>query len=331
VSVVSEARTVRVGVVGCGRAARIHVGRLAALPGVSLAGLTDPDRQAAEALAAAVGGVPVYEDHQALLESAPPEVVAIFTPHRAHYRPAMDALQAGCHVFVEKPLSTNAQEAADLVNLARSRGRILGVGHQYRLSAALAEARRRLAEGQIGSPRMITATLAAPWLAQHTGPEDSWRLDPRVSGGGIVADAGDHLIDALLWTSGRRALEVAAFQSCVAAGLDVVTAAAVRLEGDVMATLAVCGVSPGPVFELTFYGEQGRLTASERRLEQAGPEGRPEEITLPEVGTHVDADYLAAVREGRPPACPGEEALETVRLLQAIVRSATAREVVAVT
>ena len=56
----------------------------------------------------------------------------------------MDALQAGCHVFIEKPLSTNVQEAADIVGLARGRSLKVAVGHQYRLCPSLAEARRHL-------------------------------------------------------------------------------------------------------------------------------------------------------------------------------------------
>ena len=54
----------------------------------------------------------------------------------------MDALQGGCHVFIEKPLSTNPQEAVDIVGVARGRSRKVGVGHQYRLSPSFLEARR---------------------------------------------------------------------------------------------------------------------------------------------------------------------------------------------
>src|SRR5581483_7308890 len=131
-----------------------------------------------------------------------------FTPHRHHYRLAMDALQAGCHVFIEKPLSTIPQEAVDITKLAKARERKVGVGHQYRLRPSLAEARRRIAEGQIGPLRLVTATMAAPWLAKHREPADAWRLDPRLSGGagGMLADIGDHLVDALLWTTGSTAL-----------------------------------------------------------------------------------------------------------------------------
>ena len=74
----------------------------------------------------------------------------------------MDALQAGCHVFIEKPLSTNVQEAADIVSLARGRNLKVGVGHQFRLCPSLIEARRRLADGVIGPVRLVTAFSPGP-------------------------------------------------------------------------------------------------------------------------------------------------------------------------
>ena len=117
----------------------------------------------------------------------------------------MDALQAGCHVFIEKPLSTSVQEAVDIVGLARGRGVKVGVGHHLRLLPSLIRARAMLAEGAIGPVRLVTATLALPWLESHRGEEHSWRFDPRFAGGGILADAGVQLIDALLWTTGQAA------------------------------------------------------------------------------------------------------------------------------
>ena len=79
----------------------------------------------------------------------------------------------------------------------------VAVGHQYRLCPSLEEARRRLEQGAIGPLRLVTATLARPWLAAQAGRGKSWRFDRKIAGGGILADAGDHLIDALLWTTGR--------------------------------------------------------------------------------------------------------------------------------
>lgn len=317
----------RVGIIGCGHAARIHAGRLAALRGVEIVALADSDPSAtaslAESLEVSGSTRPVtFTDHRGLLAGATPDAVAIFTPHKAHYRPAMDALQAGCHLFVEKPLSTNTQEAADIINLAKGRGKTVAVGHQYRLAPSLVEARRRLEEGTIGPLRLVTATLSQPWYATHQGPEDSWRLDPKLGGGGILADAGDHLIDALLWTTRCTAIEAAAFQDRLQENLDLVTAAAIRLSNGVPATFALSGVTPGAVFELTFHGERGRLRATDRSLIEWTEDGWERALRLPDATTNIDGDFVAAAREGRAACCPASEALETVRLLEAISRSA---------
>lgn len=323
----------RIGIAGCGRAGRVHLDRLLALEGVRVVGCADLDRAKAEAMASRVPArddAPAsvaFSDHRELLRQAAPDALAIFTPHLAHYRVAMDALQAGCHVFIEGPLSTNVQEAADIVGLARGRGRMVGVGHHYRLCPSLVEARRRLADGTIGPLRLVTATLAQPWLASHGGVEDSWRLDPRVAGVGILADAGDHLIDALLWTTGQVAVEASAIQGRVESGPDVVTAAAVRLADGTPATLAVTGVAPATQFELTYFGERGRLHVTDRGLvEDLGDvPGTP--MVLPEPSRSIDGDFVAALVAGAPPCCPADQALETVRLLDALARSAATGQV----
>ncbi|HEV3165352.1 MAG TPA: Gfo/Idh/MocA family oxidoreductase [Isosphaeraceae bacterium] len=324
----------RIGITGCGHAAHVHLRRLLGLKGVKVVGCADPDADAAQSLVAEVGALgsdhgpaASFADHRELLRQSALDALAIFTPHLAHYRPAMDALQAGCHVFVEKPLSTNVQEAVDIVGLARGRNRKVAVGHQYRLRPSLAEARRRLAAGSIGVLRLVVATLAQPWLESHQGSENSWRFDAKVAGGGILADVGDHLIDAVLWTTGQVAAEVAAFQNRIGSGLDVVTSAAIRLADGTPVTLALSGVSAGSLFELTFFGERGRLRATDETLVEENSEGA-RAVPLAETSESIDGNFIAALTAGVPLCCPAEEAVETVRLLEAIARSATTGEVV---
>ncbi len=322
----------RIGIVGCGRAASAHVGRLRALPDVQVVGLADQDLSASQELASTFSesAPEVFSSLSELLTKLAPGAVSIFTPHRSHYTLAMQALQVGCHLFVEKPLTTNAQEAADIANLARARGRVVGVGHQYRLRPSLAEARRLLSEGAIGPIRMISAQMAAPWLAQHSGPADSWRLDPKAGGTGILSDAGDHLLDVLLWTAGQPASEVAAFQSRTDSGLDVVSAVALRLADGTPATLALSAVSPDTQFELTYFGENGLIRASDLAVEIKPAGGTTEIKNLPADSTSIDADFVQAVASNGSPCCPVDQALDTVRLLEAIVRSGASGQVVRV-
>ncbi len=326
--------TLRIGIAGCGYAARVHLERLVSLERVSVVGCADPDPVAAEALATRVPGRPgsppvaTFADHRELLRRLAPDALAIFTPHVNHYRPAIDALQAGCHLFIEKPLSTNVQEAVDVVGLARGRGRKVGVGHQYRLSPSLIEARRRLAGDAIGPLRMVTGVLAQPWLAAHGGTENSWRLDPKVASGGILADSGDHLIDALLWTTGQVGLDAAAVQSRLDPGLDLVAAAALRLADGTPVALAVSGVSPAALFELSYFGEKGRLRLTDQVLEEQIGAGPMKAVSLPESTETIDGNFVSALLADAPLCCPADQALDTVRLLEAIARSAATGQVV---
>jgi predicted dehydrogenase len=327
----------RIGIAGGGLAARIHLDRLLALDGVAIVGCADPRLPVAQALAdratrpARGGGQPApvaaFTDHRELLRQLAPDALAIFTHHLSHYRSAMDALQAGCHVFIEKPLSTSVQEAADIVGLARGRQLKVAVGHQYRLCPSLIEARRRIAAGSIGSLRLVTALLARP---RHSpGPQESTRLtDPDVAGNGILTGAGDHLIDALLWTTGRVARDVAAVQSQDGPGLDVVTAAAITLADGTPVSLALSGVAPGPLFCLDYFGEQGRLRATDQTLEEEPFDTPKREVTLPPENETIDGNFVAALRDGTPLCCPADQAIDAVRLQEAIGRSAATGQVV---
>ena len=144
-----------------------------------------------------------------------------------------------------------------------------------------------------------------------------------MAGGGVLADAGDHLIDALLWTTGQAAQEVSAIQSPLESGLDLVTAAALRLKDGTPVTLAVSGVSPESLFELNSFGARGRIRVTDQILELHDETGNSRrQIDLPEQSESIDENFVAALLRGTPLCCPAEEALDTVRLLEAVARSA---------
>jgi predicted dehydrogenase len=299
----------KIGIIGCSPAAKDQADRLMAIDGVSIVGCTDADLSLARALAGQIsapsGPVPAFEDHPGLLRQASPDALVISSPDHSHYRAAMDGLQAGCHLLLATPLSTNVQEAVDIVGLARARDLKVGVGHGFRHAASLIRAREILAEGSIGRLRLITSTLAMPWPTAR---------------GGILAELGIDWVDALLWSAGRSAEMVAAIRSSDEQGRDLVTSASIRLAGGVIASIAVSGVSHS-AFELAFHGEGGRLRVTDGSLLLEGDgEGRP--IPLPEAVADLDANFVDAVRGGSPLRCPAAEALDAVRVLEAIARSA---------
>ena len=205
---------------------------------------------------------------------------------------------------------------------------IVGVGHQFRLCPSLIEARNRIVRGRIGPLRLVTCTLARPWLTTRNEEQKTWRRSEKLAAGGILADAGDHLIDALLWTTGQVAVEVAAIQSQTKPGIDLVTAAAIRLKDGTPVSLAVSGVSPGSLFALDYFGELGRLRVTDQTLEEERFDTPWHEVALPASNQTIDGNFVAALANDSPLCCPADQALDTVRLLEAITRSAATGQIV---
>jgi len=92
--------------------------------------------------------------------------------------------------------------------------------------------------------------------------------------------------------------------------------------------LAISGVSPRPLFEINFFGERGKLRATETTLLEQLGEAPAQTVPLAEATESIDGNFVAAVVSGAPLCCPAEEALDTVRLLEAIARSAATGQAV---
>ena len=165
-------------------------------------------------------------------------------------------------------------------------------------------------------------------MVDDLGPKRrEWRLSGQFAPGGILSDAGDHIIDALLWTTGQIAHEVGAIQSHGESGIDLVTAAAIRLADGTPATLAISGISPTSLFVLDYFGERGRLRATDQTLEQELCDLPRQNVVLPPRQT-IDGNFVAALTEETPLCCSADEAIDTVRLLEAIGRSAATGQIV---
>ena len=143
-----------------------------------------------------------------------------------------------------------------------------------------------------------------------------------------MADSGCQLLDALLWTTGQPATEAAAFQNRLDAGTDLVTAAVIRLADGCVATVAISGVSPGFLYELNYLGETGRMRVTDRTLELETPTSPLSLCPLPESTESIDGNFVAAVVGGHPLCCPAEDALASVKLLEAITRSTATGQIV---
>jgi predicted dehydrogenase len=172
---------------------------------------------ARRALACAMApGVRVYEDHRQMLaaEKGRLDFVDIATPPCDHAAIAHDALDAGLHILVEKPITTTLNEAEELLRHARAAGRVVFPCHNYKHAPVVREVRRALDEDRIGDVHLVTLQTFRPTHAK--GVRDwrpDWRRDRATSGGGIAMDHGSHTLYLTFDWLGAYPDSVTAFSS----------------------------------------------------------------------------------------------------------------------
>lgn len=143
---------IRVGIVGCGKIADEHVMSIRQIDGCEIVGVCDREELMAGQLAERFGIGGAYPSLEAMLDGARPGVIHITTPPQSHYELGRQALDAGCHVLLEKPFTVTARETEELVRLAESRSLKLAVDHDEQFSPAAQSLRRLVREGYLGGP-----------------------------------------------------------------------------------------------------------------------------------------------------------------------------------
>ncbi len=143
-------RRFRVALVGCGRIAQVQCGYLRQLPQVEVVGACDLSRESREVFAAR-WQVPTYIDIDELLSAAQPDVVHVLTPPATHAALAIQLLEAGVHVLVEKPMALTVAEADAMLATAQRTQRVLTADHNRWFDPVVQQARSLLDSGQLGS------------------------------------------------------------------------------------------------------------------------------------------------------------------------------------
>ena len=179
--------------IGCGDVSVVHLAAVAKL-GADLVGVCDPDP------ARAPGG---YRDHRALLDELRPDVVHVCTPHDQHVPVAIDALERGAHVLLEKPVAHTLADADRLVAAAKDHpDRKVGVCLQNRYNRTATVARDLIGSGELGA--VLGGSASVLW---HRDPAyyraRPWRGRRARSGGGVLINQAIHTLDLLQWLLGE--------------------------------------------------------------------------------------------------------------------------------
>jgi predicted dehydrogenase len=194
-------KTIRVLVVGLGNMGLSHARAYAAIDGFEIAGLCSRGIEARSDITREFPGVPVFADFAAALGSLKPDAVSINTWPDTHAAYARMAIEAGCHVFIEKPLADTVVEAEDIAALAKAQGRKLVIGYILRVHPSwmkFIEVGRTL-----GKPLVMRMNLNQ----QSSGAQ--WRVHKHLMNAiSPIVDCGVHYVDVMCQVTGARPLRV---------------------------------------------------------------------------------------------------------------------------
>jgi predicted dehydrogenase len=254
---------IRIGLVGCGKAAEKHLGAYLKMPAVevTVTDVTAVGRRLAERY-----GVVWNPEPEALLGGGVVDAIDVCTPTATHAEVILAALDGGHHVFCEKPLARSLVEIDAIEQRSRECNAILIVGYLFRFHPAIAFARRILCEGVIGDPYFATFRLGG------RGGHAAWKHSSR-DGGGAGSEMLVHMLDLALWYFGepnrvvnlhtdtvRRTREINA--ELVEADAEDLVLVQLDMERDVRVFCESDLITPGYMNHIEVQGANGSLFTS---------------------------------------------------------------------
>ena len=347
-------KPVRTALVGCGKVGTIHAAALAGLPEAEFVAACDADATRAEAFGARYGVRP-FTDLGTMLRDAGVEAVIIGTPHPLHAEPAVRAAEAGVHVLVEKPMAASLADCDAMLDTARKSGVTLGVISQRRFCPAVRRMKDAIDAGKIGTPA-LGVFVGYNWRDAAYYRSDPWRGRWDTEGGGVLVNQSPHQLDILLWLMGPAA-EVSGYWANVnhpTVEVDDTAVAAIRFKNGGLGSIATSvSQKPGIFTKVHVHGSNGAsvgvetdrgatfiagvstilepplndlwtISGEEHLLAQFQDEDRARFAGI-DATVHYHAlqiaDFLRAVREGRPPLVTGADGRAVVELFTAVYRS----------
>ena len=203
----AKVNTIRVGVIGAGFMGLTHIRTLRRIRGVEVVALADVSSENAAKAAELLDVPQVFEDFEELITKSGADVIHNCTPNHLHYDVTKLALEAGKHVFSEKPLAITADQGEKLVQLAEERDLRHGVNFVYRYYPIIEYAKEIVEKGHLGKLQLMRGGYHQDWLAKDT--DFNWRVKQDLGGPSrALADIGSHWCDLVQYVTGDRIIQV---------------------------------------------------------------------------------------------------------------------------
>ncbi len=328
-------------VVGLG-IGRAHIGGVLSSERGRLAAVCDIDGAKLEKFKIEHPGVPTYSDFGALLRDPDVEVISICVPSGLHAALAVQALEAGKHVLVEKPIDITPAQAYKIEEARLRTGKKVGVIHQNRFNACMEPLREALDTGRLG--RLILGTFAVKWYRdQKYYDAGGWRGTWEMDGGGSLMNQAVHTVDIMQWLMGE--VDTVTSQTGIYnhnIDTEDLTASIIKFKSGAVATfVSTTCAYPGIATDIQLYGTGGSIEIDgdslklwklcdgdsfeeEEMLQKYGegnnsPSADPTTVRGHAYQVH---DMIDAVYYDREPLISPREAIKSVAIVNAVYESA---------
>ena len=348
-------RRIKTAIIGCGKIGHTHALALSTLAESELVAVCDNQLSRAQAFASQYGGARAFDSVADMLKSIDVEAVTICTPHPLHEEPCVQAVQAGAHVLIEKPMASSLEACDRMLEAASKHETRLGIVSQRRLFEPVQRMKAAIDAGKIGTPVLGTFSMFS-WRDQAYYESDPWRGKWATEGGGVLVNQSPHQLDMLQWLMGEID-EVSGYWANLNhpyVEVEDTAVAMIRFKsgglGNVVTSLSQ---RPGIYTKVHVHGSNGASVGVQTDTGAtfvAGMSG----ITLPPLNDvwtipgeenmlaefeaadresfrHIDAtthyhrlqiqDFLRSIIDDRPPLVTGEEGRIVVEMFTAIYRS----------
>lgn len=329
------ANSVGFAVVGIGK---LSIGQI--LPGLTrtrgahLAALVSGHADKAQRYAAQYGlpasAIYNYENFDRIVSDPGIQVVYIVLPNSMHAEYTIRAFKAGKHVLCEKPMAVTIEESERMIAAGKAANRKLMIAYRCQHEPVNLAAMRLMRAGALGKPRVVSANMGKQTTLSDSS--DAWRLDMKMSGGGALADMGIYGINATRYLLNEEPVEVRAWAKTDRSDprfktVEDLIAWQMRFPSGAIGEGTTSFSQPGTM-AWQAWGENRRLVADPgcfyngNKLSLVGGQGDPVPNIVEVDHFAREMDWMAdAVRGTVPIVAPGEEGLQDMKLIHAMLES----------
>ncbi|MEM1537366.1 MAG: Gfo/Idh/MocA family oxidoreductase [Candidatus Nezhaarchaeales archaeon] len=308
---------VGIAVIGCGFWGANHARVISEIESAKLVAVSDIDATRAKMVAKRYG-VKWYQNNAELLKDKEVEAVTICTPSSTHAQVALQAIKAGKHLLVEKPMAASLNEAEIMVKASKDQGVLLMAGHVERFNPGVRRVKGLIDSGKVGRIVLISARRVSSW------PQ-------RIGDVGVVMDLAIHDIDIARYLLGENPREVYAVTGSLYHTYEDHANLILTFKSGEAAFIEANWLTPRKVRELRVTCTRGIITLNyiDQRVTVEGSEGSftPNHTWMEPLKLELE-HFTDSIRRGRKPMVDGNDGLEAIRIAEAALRSAALKSIV---